>query len=96
MQPPAPSAAPEGEEGPSTSRTGEVGASAVEGPLTAEQSHWYDTQGECAICLEDFTTGDKVRVLPCRHIFHMEEVDDWLIQRKKLVRHSFRSIGYNS
>ncbi|KAF8581577.1 hypothetical protein K439DRAFT_1414191 [Ramaria rubella] len=45
---------------------------------------WYETQLECAICLEEFVKGDKVRVLPCRHIFHMEEVDDWLIQRKKL------------
>ncbi|KAF8507378.1 hypothetical protein BU17DRAFT_57471 [Hysterangium stoloniferum] len=45
---------------------------------------WYEKQVECAICLEDFVTGDKVRVLPCRHIFHMTEVDDWLIRRKKL------------
>ncbi|GJJ15819.1 hypothetical protein Clacol_010097 [Clathrus columnatus] len=45
---------------------------------------WFERQVECAICLEDFVKGDKVRVLPCRHIFHMEEVDDWLIHRKKL------------
>ncbi len=24
----------------------------------------------CPICIEEFATGDKVRDLPCRHIFH--------------------------
>jgi hypothetical protein len=46
---------------------------------------WFETQAECAICLSDFVKGDKVRVLPCHHIFHLDEVDEWLIQRKKLV-----------
>jgi hypothetical protein len=46
---------------------------------------WYATQAECAICLEEFVIGDKVRVLPCEHVFHMNEIDDWLINRKKLV-----------
>lgn len=46
---------------------------------------WFEAQTECAICLSDFVKGDKVRVLPCCHIFHLNEVDEWLIQRKKLV-----------
>jgi len=45
---------------------------------------WFRTQLECAICLEGFAKGDKVRVLPCEHIFHVDEIDDWLINRKKL------------
>ncbi|KAG5644770.1 hypothetical protein DXG03_007678 [Asterophora parasitica] len=45
---------------------------------------WFETQVECAICLSEFEKGDKVRVLPCHHIFHLEEIDEWLIQRKKL------------
>ncbi|KAF7302005.1 Mismatch repair-related protein [Mycena indigotica] len=45
---------------------------------------WFDQQLECAICLSEFEKGDKVRVLPCHHIFHLAEVDEWLIQRKKL------------
>lgn len=45
---------------------------------------WFESQQECAICLSEFVKGDKVRVLPCHHIFHLHEVDEWLIQRKKL------------
>ncbi|KAI0726278.1 hypothetical protein C8Q72DRAFT_876970 [Fomitopsis betulina] len=45
---------------------------------------WVEQQVECAICLEMFAKGDRVRVLPCYHMFHMDEVDEWLIQKKKL------------
>ncbi|KAG2155777.1 uncharacterized protein EDB93DRAFT_1128163 [Suillus bovinus] len=45
---------------------------------------WCETQVECAICLSEFVKGDRVRELPCHHIFHLEEVDSWLINRKKL------------
>jgi E3 ubiquitin-protein ligase RNF13/E3 ubiquitin-protein ligase RNF167 len=45
---------------------------------------WFESQVECAICLSEFVKGDRVRILPCHHLFHMDEVDSWLIQRKKL------------
>ncbi|KAI6139425.1 hypothetical protein BKA82DRAFT_948775 [Pisolithus tinctorius] len=51
-----------------------------------EDAHipWYETQIECAICISGFSKGDRVRELPCHHIFHLEEIDNWLINLKKV------------
>jgi E3 ubiquitin-protein ligase RNF13/E3 ubiquitin-protein ligase RNF167 len=69
----------------------ELGENLPPNPTTSAQTNededpvWFDTQVECAICLDEFAKGDRVRVLPCKHIFHLDEVDEWLIQLKKLV-----------
>jgi hypothetical protein len=38
---------------------------------------------ECAICLEDFVDDDQLRIMPCRHEFHITCIDPWLTTRKR-------------
>ncbi|GAB5356026.1 hypothetical protein AAMO2058_000255600 [Amorphochlora amoebiformis] len=33
---------------------------------------------ECCICMDDMTSGDTVRRLPCFHVFHDKCIDPWL------------------
>lgn len=46
----------------------------------------YFSKDECAICMDAFEKGDIVRILPCGHVFHKEECDEWLMKWRKLVR----------
>ncbi|WWC95673.1 hypothetical protein V866_002538 [Kwoniella sp. B9012] len=44
----------------------------------------YFSKDECAICMDNFERGDIVRILPCGHVFHKEECDEWLMKWRKL------------
>ena len=41
----------------------------------------YET---CCICLDDYVLGDKLRILPCDHAYHMKCIDPWLLKNKRV------------
>ncbi|KXZ55788.1 hypothetical protein GPECTOR_2g1338 [Gonium pectorale] len=45
-------------------------------------AHAGETKRTCAICLENYEEGEKIRVLPCAHRFHMSCIDQWLGGRR--------------
>ncbi|KAI8867389.1 hypothetical protein GQ42DRAFT_126814 [Ramicandelaber brevisporus] len=50
-------------------------------PIVASSKQNEDndsTETNCSICIEEFSIGDQVRTLPCRHKFHASCIDPWL------------------
>ncbi|XP_040091397.1 RING finger protein 11-like [Oryx dammah] len=33
---------------------------------------------ECAVCLTDLVPGDPIRPLPCKHVYHLGCINEWL------------------
>lgn len=45
-------------------------------PLTANN----ESIQQCSICLESFQAGDRIRMIPCLHKFHVTCIDQWFRQ----------------
>lgn len=45
-------------------------------PNTAEGGK--GESGDCRVCLTDFNDGERLRTLPCCHIYHVDCIDEWL------------------
>lgn len=48
--------------------------------ITVEEAH-LEANPDCAVCKEDFQTGDPSKKLPCQHMFHPDCILPWLEQR---------------
>uniref|UniRef100_A0A8D1TG38 RING-type E3 ubiquitin transferase n=1 Tax=Sus scrofa TaxID=9823 RepID=A0A8D1TG38_PIG len=40
----------------------------------------YDVLKACSICITEYTEGNKIRILPCSHEFHIHCIDRWLAE----------------
>lgn len=50
--------------------------------LPSERMKEDDSSAEmCCICIEELTKGDELRILHCKHRFHMACIDPWLQRR---------------
>lgn len=43
-----------------------------------EHDRLPDPNARCPICLEEFSDGDSMRVMPCNHTYHKDCLDKWL------------------
>ncbi|PVU89605.1 hypothetical protein BB561_005263 [Smittium simulii] len=44
----------------------------------------FDSLEICSMCIEDFSVGNKLRILPCNHKFHASCIDPWLLNQSAL------------
>ena len=51
-------------------------------PITKYKKEKYSENFQCIICMEEFNEGEKVKLLPCGHIFHPNSIKEWLMKQK--------------
>ena len=48
---------------------------------------------ECCLCLDEYSSGDMLRTLPCKHEFHKKCVDWWLLDVPVTAEHCTQTLG---
>ncbi|XP_039296315.1 E3 ubiquitin-protein ligase RNF167 [Nilaparvata lugens] len=52
--------------------------------IPSSKFHKGDPYETCAICLEDYIEGDRLRILPCSHAYHSKCIDPWLTRKRRV------------
>lgn len=65
-------------------RVGDQGGAQGQGQGQGGSGAKYETT-DCSVCMDAFQEGDKIRELPCGHIFHSECVDE--VSERKRASH---------
>lgn len=68
---------------PSSAANESAATSAPQPASSSQLERVYYSAEECPICLCNFEDGERVRLLPCKHLFHAQCIDPWLIQVKR-------------
>ena len=68
------------ESGPDVVKT-EAAAGSIQntGSTATNTGDTTDNGLACSVCTDDFVKGQDIRVLPCKHKFHPECIDPWLL-----------------
>ncbi|KAA8894319.1 hypothetical protein FN846DRAFT_900949 [Sphaerosporella brunnea] len=59
--------------------TDSIAAGTVPLTTTKTTEEALSSQKRCPVCMEDFTQGEELRMLPCHHHFHPDCIDPWLL-----------------
>ena len=47
-------------------------------PTTVYKADENNPNTECHICMDDYVTGDSLKILPCFHSYHGKCIDNWI------------------
>ena len=67
------------EDGPDIVTTVAVADTSQVGKDASDPMSAADNGLACSVCTDDFVKGQDIRVLPCKHKFHPECIDPWLL-----------------
>ncbi|VDK71351.1 unnamed protein product [Onchocerca ochengi] len=55
--------------------------------ITYNEDELKEDKGECSICLEEMSTGDRIARLPCLCIYHKNCIDEWFMRKNCCPEH---------